>query len=89
MKQKRGPPQHDLQVLGLAWLGPRVARGKPPTRLTRGLLGASLLTTSLLLLLALRSNEQLRPAALFLPIWAGGLCGVWRAGNPPRPLMAD
>jgi hypothetical protein len=68
--------------LALVALGPLIAKGRtsvwPAVRLP---LGASLLTSLCLLLLALThaGRESARGVALFLPLWAGWLYGAWRA----------
>ena len=78
-----------LAVLGIAFaLGKSGAASK-----LRFVLSGSLLTTSMLGLLALGSSgrESLRMAALFLPLWAGWLYGAWLASRAPRAPqpMAD
>jgi hypothetical protein len=68
-------------------LGILFALGKPSAaRQLRFVLSGSLLTTSILGLLALGSSgrESLRMSALFLPLWAGWLYGAWLASRAPR-----
>jgi hypothetical protein len=69
-------------ALGLVVVGTLFAVGhRRGERALRALLGASLATTIVLLLLAFGSaaRESLRVVALFLPIWAGWFYGAWRA----------
>jgi hypothetical protein len=69
-------------ALGLFVAGMLFALGhRRGDRALRSLLGASLATTTVLLLLAFGSaaRESLRVAALFLPIWAGWFYGARRA----------
>ncbi|HVY30649.1 MAG TPA: DUF4105 domain-containing protein [Polyangiaceae bacterium] len=68
-----------LAVLGGAFA---LSRGRSPTLLW--VLGASLLASSLLTLLALAGllggdREALREGLLFTPVWAGWLAGAWLA----------
>lgn len=71
--------------LALLVLGVWLARGRFRTGWPLlAVLGASLLTSSALLLFGLTESgrESVRGAALFAPLWAGWLYGAWRATAP-------
>jgi Domain of unknown function (DUF4105) len=73
-------------ALGLTWYGAQLARGRRSWPALRALLGASLLTSAALLVLAVPSpHEALRQAALYVPLWAGWLYGAWRAVSGSSP----
>jgi disulfide bond formation protein DsbB len=73
-------------ALALSWSGIQLARGRR-SRLLRVALGASLVTSSALLLLALwPPHDSLRQAALFVPLWAGWLYGAAKQPDAIRGL---
>lgn len=77
-------------ALGLVWCGARLARGRKSWPALGVLLGASLLTSLVLLAFAVPSpHEPLRQAALFVPLWAGWLYGARRAGSRPVPPVSN
>lgn len=88
---KHGAAHHNPSLLAcppwtltLVVLGPLAVAGRPGAwRAVKVTLAASLLSSLCLLLFSLGrgSHESVRSALLFLPLWAGGVYGAWRASG--------
>jgi Domain of unknown function (DUF4105) len=66
-------------ALALVWLGVELARGRHHATALRAVLGVTVLTSFVVLALAVPSpHEPLRQAALLLPLWVGLLYGAGR-----------